>query len=101
MSKEHDMTFRSTVRTTSRTLALATVLAVAWLTALATSASAKVAPEPAYLPPAPGPAIPEATSITPYLITAGLAALVAVAITLAVQTMVRDAHGRRTAAAHA
>jgi hypothetical protein len=90
-----------TIRTTTRNIALATVLTVAWLTALAASASAKVAPEPAYLPPAPGPAIPEATSITPYLITAGIAALVAVAVTLVVQTILRHAHGRRTSAAHA
>ena len=90
-----------TLRTTTRHIVLATVLTVAWLTALATSASAKVAPEPAYVPPAPGPAIPEATSITPYLITACLAALLAVAVTLAVQAIVRHAHGRQTSAAHA
>jgi hypothetical protein len=95
------MTFRSTLRTTTRNLALTTVLAVAWLTALAASASAKVAPEPAYVPPAPGPTIPQGTSITPYLITACLAALLAIAVTLAVQAIVRHAHGRRTSAAHA
>ena len=95
------MTFRKTVRTTTRTFAIATVLTVAWLTALATSASAKVAPEPAYVPPAPGPTIPEATSITPYLFTACIAALLAVAVTLAVQTIVRHAHGRQTSAAQA
>jgi hypothetical protein len=90
-----------TIRTTTRNIALATVLTVAWLTALAASASAKVAPEPAYVPPAPGPAIPEATSIAPYLITAGLAALVAVALTLVIQSILRHAHGRRTSAAPA
>ena len=92
---------RSTLGTTTYNIVLATVLTVAWLTALATSASAKVAPEPAYVPPAPGSAVPEVTSITPYLIIGCLAALVAVAVTLAVQTILHHAHGRRTSAVHA
>jgi hypothetical protein len=90
-----------TFRTTTRILTMATILAVAWITALAASASAKVGPEPAYLPPAPAPAVTEATSMTPYLVTACVAALIAIVATLAVQAIMRHAHGRQTSAAHA
>jgi hypothetical protein len=86
-----------TARTLTRTVVLAIVVSIGGIIVVATSASARVAPEPVYiLQPTAAPA--EDPSVLPYLLVAAIAASATVAATLAVQLIVRRTHVRQAVA---
>ena len=81
------------LRTAPRTIALTVLVAASWLVVTASTAFARVPPEPAVLPPATAAADLQQTSVTPYLLIAVIAALVPVVATLVIQAIRRGQVG--------
>jgi ribose/xylose/arabinose/galactoside ABC-type transport system permease subunit len=77
-----------TTRTLARTAVLAIMISTGWVVGLATSASARVAPDPVYILQPTTPAA-EDPSVLPYVLVAVIAALATLVATLIVQFIVR------------